>query len=211
MPAEEALVERERADEIVRGQLVPATNALEHALEIYRAADIPVYFPLVSSPLGLAYAMAGRVPEGLVLVEQAVEQTESRRQAALLAWTLLRLGEVRLLADQPTAAADAALRALALFREHTERGGEAYALRLLGAAEQDLGDTARAEAFVAKGLALSVNLGMKPLAARCQVGLAMLQDSGTSTGAADLGAYAQALTDLGMEYWARQARHRRAN
>ncbi|PYM41649.1 MAG: hypothetical protein DME16_24740, partial [Candidatus Rokuibacteriota bacterium] len=88
---------------LVRGHLGPATAALEHAQGLYRAADIPVYFPLVSSPLGLAYAMGGRVPEGLALVEQAVERTESRRQAALLPWTLLRLGEVRLLADQASA------------------------------------------------------------------------------------------------------------
>src|SRR5439155_24748010 len=53
---------------LVRGHLGPATVALEHAQGIYRAADIPVYFPLVSSPLGLAYAMGGRVPEGRALV-----------------------------------------------------------------------------------------------------------------------------------------------
>src|SRR5262249_20178672 len=46
---------------LTRGRLEPATTALERAQSIYRAADIPVYFPLIHSPLGLAYAMAGRI------------------------------------------------------------------------------------------------------------------------------------------------------
>jgi len=198
---------------LVRGQLAPATRALEHALELYRAADIPVYFPLVSSPLGLVYAMGGRVPEGLVLVEQAVERTESRRQAALLAWTLLRLGEVRLLADQPSAAADAGSRALALFREHKERGGEAYTLRLLGEVEGRRGDPERARPLIVQGYTLAQELGMKPLAARCQLLLGMLRTPGEPGPdvATRLAASARALNSLGMEHWARLAGHARAD
>ena len=75
-----------------------------------------------------------------------------------------------------------ASRALALFREHKEHGGEAYALRLLAAAEQDLRKTSSAQrALVTEGLALAVNLGMKPLAARCQVGLGVVEIGGTPT------------------------------
>jgi class 3 adenylate cyclase/tetratricopeptide (TPR) repeat protein len=160
---------------LVHGDLPPATSALEHALELCRTADIPVYFPLINSPLGLAYAMGGRVPEGLVLVEQAVEQTESKRQAALLAWSLLRLGEVRLLADQPSAAAAAASRALALFREHKDQGGEAYALRSSGEVEGRHGNPGRATLLAQQAHSLAQNLGMKPLAARCQLLLATLR------------------------------------
>src|SRR5262249_33779958 len=140
---------------LTRGRLEPATTALERAQSIYRAADIPVYFPLIHSPLGLAYAMAGRIAEGLVLVEQAVEKTESRRQVALLPWTLLRLGEVRLLADQLLGAADAASRALALFEQHKEQGGEAYALRLLGEVEGRGGNAERAEPLVTQACSIA--------------------------------------------------------
>jgi tetratricopeptide (TPR) repeat protein len=198
---------------LVRGQLGPATSVLEHALEIYRAADIPVYFPLVNSPLGLAYAMGGRVPEGLVLVEQAVERTESRRQVALLAWTLLRLGEVRLLAGQHSAAAEAASRALDLFREHKERGGEAYTLRLLGEIEGQRGDAGRAKVLVVQSFSLAQDLGMKPLAARCQLCLGMLRTTGgpDPDAATHLAASAQALNNLGMEHWVRIAEHAQAN
>jgi tetratricopeptide (TPR) repeat protein len=136
--------------------------------EIYRAADIPVYFPLFSSPLGLAYAMSGRVADGQALAEQAVERTESRRQVALLPWTLLRLGEVRLLAGQVAEAGDAAVRALALFREHKEQGGEAYALRLWGEVERRRGLVERAAELVSQARVLASALGMKPLVGRCQ-------------------------------------------
>jgi tetratricopeptide (TPR) repeat protein len=149
----------------------PAIGRLEHALRIYQAAEIPVYFPLINSPLGLAYALAGRAQEGLPLVEQAVEHTERRRQAALLAWTLLRRGEVRLIAGQPDEAADDASRALALFREHKEHGGEAYALRLLGDVEGRRGDAARGRDLVTQAARLAQDLGMKPLAARCAASL----------------------------------------
>lgn len=190
-----------------RGQLGPATSALEHALELYRAADIPVYFPLVNSPLGLAYAMGGRIPEGLALVEQAVERTESRRQAALLAWTLLRLGEVRVLANQPLAAAEAASRALDLFREHKERGGEAHALRLLGEIEAWRRDVGGAKAFIVQAYRLAQERGMKALAARCQLLLGMLRPPGElpSDATAHLVASTQALSSLGMDHWARLA------
>jgi tetratricopeptide (TPR) repeat protein len=192
---------------LVRGHVAPATSALEHALELCRTADMPVYVSLVSSPLGLAYAMSGRVAEGLVLVEQAVEQAEARRQVALLAWTLLRLGEVRLLADQPSAAAEAASRALALFRDHKERGGKAYALRLLGEIEGRRGDAERARDLFAEAGVVAAELGMKPLAARCQLGLAMLpgRPEAHPDGGTHLRRCAQALTELGMEHWAKLA------
>ncbi len=154
---------------LVRGQVASATGALERALELCRTADMPVYIPLVGSPLGLAYAMGGRVPEGLALAEQAVEQAEARRQVALLAWTLLRLGEVRLLAQHTEPAGDAASRALALFREHKERGGEAYALRLLGRVAHSQGEPG-AETLFAQASALAEGLAMRPLAALCQSG-----------------------------------------
>jgi transcriptional regulator with AAA-type ATPase domain/tetratricopeptide (TPR) repeat protein len=194
---------------LVRGQLAPATSALERAQEIYRAADIPVYFPLFSSPLGLAYAMAGRIAEGLVLAEQAVQKTESRRQVALLPWTLLRLGEVRLLAGQLPGATDAASRALGLFREHRERGGEAYALRLLGEVEGRQDGAGQDERLIAEAHRLAEDLGMRPLAARCRLclGLQPMPSERGCDPAAQLVVAAQAFKDLGMEYWARVAEH----
>jgi hypothetical protein len=157
--------------------------------------------------------MGGRIPEGLALVEQAVERTESRRQAALLAWTLLRLGEVRVLANQPLAAAEAAWRALDLFREHKERGGEAHALRLLGEIEGWRRDVGGDKPFIAQAYRLAQERGMKALAARCQLLLGMLRPPGElrSDATAHLMASTQALSSLGMDHWARLAEQAQTN
>src|SRR5262245_36290347 len=56
-----------------------AIEVLERGLERCRVADIPVQFPLVASPLGLAYVLSGRITEGTALLEQAVGQTASKR------------------------------------------------------------------------------------------------------------------------------------
>ena len=67
-------------------------------------------------------------------------------------------------------------RALALTREHQERGHQAYALRLLGeiAAHRDPPDAALAEAHYQQALALADELGMRPLQAHCHLGLGRL-------------------------------------
>ncbi len=193
---------------LVRGHVATATSALEHALELCRTADMPVYVPLVGSPLGLAYAMGGRVAEGLALAKQAVERAEARRQIALLAWTLLRLGEVKLFADQTSAAAETASRALALFREHKERGGEAYTFRLLGEIEQRRGDVERARALMTQAFSLAQELRMRPLAARSQQTLGVLGTTGgvQPDGVVHLEKSTQAFHSMGMEYWASLAR-----
>jgi tetratricopeptide (TPR) repeat protein len=67
-------------------------------------------------------------------------------------------------------------RALALAREHQERGHQAYALRLLGdiAARREPLESALAEAHYREALALTDELGMRPLQAHCHRGLGTL-------------------------------------
>jgi tetratricopeptide (TPR) repeat protein len=66
--------------------------------------------------------------------------------------------------------------ALALAREHQERGNEAYALCLLGkiAARREPPESSQAEAQYRQALALAAELGMCPLQAHCHRGLGML-------------------------------------
>ena len=77
-----------------------------------------------------------------------------------------RLEEAQALAEQ----------ALALAREHQERGNEAYALRLLGdiAAQRDPPEVDQAAAHYRQALALAEELGMRPLQAHCHHGLGTL-------------------------------------
>jgi tetratricopeptide (TPR) repeat protein len=69
-----------------------------------------------------------------------------------------------------------ARRAFDLSRKHKERGPQAYALRLLGeiASHQDPPDVEQAEAYYREAIVLAHELGMRPLLARCQLGLGSL-------------------------------------
>jgi tetratricopeptide (TPR) repeat protein len=86
------------------------------------------------------------------------------------------LSEAYLLAGREADARVSAQRALGLARQHKERGHEAYTLRLLGeiAAREDPLDIAKAENHYRQALALAEELGMRPLIARCHVGLGRL-------------------------------------
>ena len=88
----------------------------------------------------------------------------------------LPLGEAQLLAGHLEEAHALAEHALALAREHQERGNEAYALRLLGeiAAQRDPPESELAEAHYRQALALAEELGMRPLQAHCHLGLGTL-------------------------------------
>ena len=88
----------------------------------------------------------------------------------------LSLGEAHLLAGRLEEAHALAERALALAREHQERGHQAYALRLLGeiAAHREPLEVAPAEAHYQQALALAEELGMRPLQAHCHRGLGTL-------------------------------------
>jgi tetratricopeptide (TPR) repeat protein len=88
----------------------------------------------------------------------------------------LSLGEAQALAGYWQEAQTLAEQALALAREHQERGNQAYALRLLGeiAAQREPPDTVVAETHYRQALALADELGMRPLQAHCHRGLGTL-------------------------------------
>jgi len=126
--------------------------------------------------VGYAYALAGRLPEALTLLEQAVGQCEVMRGGFLPAAYVIWLGEAYLLAGRLDEAYTQAQRALEFSCAHQERGNEAYALRLLGevAAQHHPPQGERAEAHYRQALALAEALGMRPLQAHCHRGLGTL-------------------------------------
>jgi Tetratricopeptide repeat len=90
--------------------------------------------------------------------------------------SVAQLGEAYLLADQVEGARACADRGLALARERGERGHQAWVLRLLGeiASHPDGPVVATAEAHYGAAMALASELGMRPLAAHCHLGLGKL-------------------------------------
>jgi tetratricopeptide (TPR) repeat protein len=131
-----------------QGDVDKAIPVLERALALCQAAEIRLLVGYGIVTLGYAYSQAGRVGEGLQLLEQGVDLVASRLlcfQSFAITW----LSEAYLLAGRVENARELAVRALRLARERKERGVEAWALRLHGeiATHADPPEAEPAESF----------------------------------------------------------------
>ncbi|HSF03131.1 MAG TPA: tetratricopeptide repeat protein, partial [Solirubrobacterales bacterium] len=157
-----------------RGAIPQAIPPLERAVELCRAA-VRILFDITAGHLGYAYALSGRLGEGQALLEEALADpatTGTTNHPLLLAY----LGEAHLLAGRRDDALAVARRALDLAHRQKERGNEAWVLRLLGeiAAQADPPEVESADAHYGQALARGDELGMRPLAAHCHLGLGKL-------------------------------------
>jgi tetratricopeptide (TPR) repeat protein len=159
-----------------QGDLPRALPLLERAVGSCQETDRPAIFPEVAAALGAAYTLDGRVADAVPLLTQAMGQTTATGRAYYEVLCALSLGEAQVLAGRLEEAYTLAERALALTREHQERGNQAYALRLLGdiAAHRAPPDVNEATAHYRQALALAEELGMRPLQAHCHLGLGPL-------------------------------------
>jgi class 3 adenylate cyclase/tetratricopeptide (TPR) repeat protein len=159
-----------------QGDLPRAILRLERAVGLCQEADLPLFFPWTATHLGAAYTLAGRFADAVPLLTQAMEQTTRRGMVFFQARCRLPLGEAQLLTGRLEEAQALADQALALAREHGERGHQAYALRLLGdiAARREPPEPDQAEAHYRQALALADELDMRPLQAHCHLGLGKL-------------------------------------
>jgi tetratricopeptide (TPR) repeat protein len=189
---------------VVRGDPGRAVPVLERALVVIRMADTALLFPFVATPLGAAYALSGRVDEALSLLEEGLRQAGALNLRAHHPLRLVWLGEALLRAGELARATDLAMQASALAEEQGERGSLAYAWRLTGEVTQKRGPPDdHAAAAYARALDLANELGMRPLAARCRMGLAAVrQRTGERAAArAELDAAHENLRELGMRHW----------
>jgi tetratricopeptide (TPR) repeat protein len=169
---------------LIQGDFVRSIAALEQALSICEAAEIPIQRPLVVSGLAAAYAFVGRFDDALGLLEsikessaQMSEASESNRQALLgKAMSLVWEVQTYMLAGHYTEAEARARRGLAVFPESRLRGSEAWLRYLLGSvlARVDPIKLTQAEASIAKALALAQHLSMRPLQAHCYLELGQI-------------------------------------
>jgi class 3 adenylate cyclase/tetratricopeptide (TPR) repeat protein len=190
---------------LVRGDPDRAVPVLERALVVIRMADTAVLYPFVATALGAAYALAGRVDEALSLLEEGLRQAGALNLQAHHPLRLVWLGEALIPAGQLERAAELAMQARALAEEHGERGCLAYAWRLTGevTAQREPPDHHAAAAAYAQALHLVTELGMRPLAARCRLGLAALHEkTGAQADArAERHAAVETLRSLKMAHW----------
>ena len=159
-----------------KGDLPQAIAALEKSLGVCQTGNIQLVLPWAASALGYAYVLSGRLAEALPLLEQAVEQSATMKQMAYYPLWVAHLGEAYLLAGRIEDASQQARHALERSRDLKQRGHEAYALRLLGeiAAQCQPPDAEAATAAYRQAMTLADELGMRPLAAHCHLGLGTL-------------------------------------
>lgn len=185
-----------------KGDLARAIAVLEAGWKRCREAELPANADHLAGSLGYAYALAGRAREGLPLLELAVREAESTSRH-FHSLSVVWLGEAHLLTGHPEAARLLGEQGLHLSSERHERGNEAYALRLLGEAAAHERADGTGEDYQLRALTLAEELGMRPLAAHCHMGLAALQRrTGRPREAADHATAVAALfRELGMSPW----------
>jgi tetratricopeptide (TPR) repeat protein len=131
--------------------------------------------PTIASALGAACALSGRLSDAVTLLEQARDGTAGRLLGSQ-AFLAAQLGETYLAVGRADDARAATTQALELARQRSERGTEAWVLRLWGEihAAQEPPNVELAESTYAAAIGRAEELGMRPLVAHCHLGLGKL-------------------------------------
>lgn len=160
----------------VKGDLDRALVLIEHSDALSRQGRFVLSSPRTTWFLGRVHLQAGRLDAGVDLLERAALAFETVGMRSFQSLVSVHLGEAYLQAGRPNEARTLAERAIRAAGDRNQRSHTAYALRLLGdiAASSQTADVAGADRHYRDALALADQLGMRPLAARCHVELALL-------------------------------------
>jgi class 3 adenylate cyclase/tetratricopeptide (TPR) repeat protein len=183
-----------------KGEVAKALQHLEHGFEVCRASQINYLVPVLSTSLGYANVLAGRVAEGTALLVRALGFSRANKFTYGEAWSSAYLGFAKLLANDTDGLLDHARGVLELARARKYRAIEADALRLLADVHRIAAAPVEAERHYLQARELCVELGLRPEYARCQIGLAQtLMQSGREAEAERLFEQASGLcADMGM-------------
>jgi class 3 adenylate cyclase/tetratricopeptide (TPR) repeat protein len=165
----------------------------------------PLLRPPIAADLGLAEARCGNIAEGLAHLHAAVDEAQAMGRLSRLPLIIVKCGETHLLASEHAEAARLAAEALELAVAQKERGNEAYA-RLLLAEVHAADDTLRAAACereYGEVLALTTELGMRPLAARshASLGVALQREGNASEAQRHFDTATAMFREMGMRFW----------
>ena len=152
-----------------QGAGAEAVRWAEKSLELARREALGRLTSLANTALGRAYALLGRPEESAKVFERAGE-----RQHVLASLShLVGLTEAYLMAGHSAEALARAQETLVVSRRQNARGFEAAALRITGEAHaaQEPPDGAAATSAFREALTIALDLGMRPLAAQCQLSL----------------------------------------
>jgi len=192
-----------------QGEFSQAVRLLERSVALAREWNFALVSPGATVYLAYVYTLAGRVAEGLPLLQDAVKALESKGMFHHHSRGLLHLSEAFLVSDLLEEARALAGRLLPLTRERGQRGFEAWALRLLGeiAAHCDPLVPGEAEGHYRQSMTLASELGMRPLVAHCHLGLGKLSQRTGKHGQAheQLTTAKRMYREMDMPYWLAKA------
>ncbi len=189
---------------LAKGEFDRAIAILEECVRVCRLRELRIWLAWAQSPLGEAYMLTGRVAVAVVRLEHAVKHAGFLKHSQ--AMRVVNLGQAYLWHGRLNDARQAAHHALSLARRHQERGHEAWALRLLGEIDSSRShspDRDAAKTNYHQALAQADELGMRPLVARCHLGLGALHHEAKDQVQAQkhLTTAMGLFREMGMESW----------
>ena len=159
---------------MLRGELSKAVTVSDRVAAICAHAGIPQLVTSWSASLGYARVLSGDVVEGVSTLQYSRDTIANNRymEAQFLAW----LAHGQALAGRFPEALASVHTALDLAQRGSQRGQEAWALRILGevALLATPGDANLAADYFRKAADLGTELRMRPTVAHCHLGLGRL-------------------------------------
>jgi class 3 adenylate cyclase/tetratricopeptide (TPR) repeat protein len=159
-----------------QGNYGQAVEAFEKGLSVCQRWSLRFWVARLASALGVARALTGGTEAGLALLEQALDEAQSKHFAVDAPRLFERLAMTHLIAGNLATAENKAKHALSLAIKSNATGHQAWALRLLGeiALATEPLNVNGVEANFSRALELASTLGMRPLAAHCYEGMSRL-------------------------------------
>ncbi len=188
-----------------KGEIQRAATAFERCRWLCEKGHLMFMDTFTNAHLGLAYALQGRLDEGITLLRQAVEESASKGMMFCHSISLTHLAEAYLLAGRINDAINTAVRALNRCGQYKIRGYEGWVFRLLAEiySHPQVLDIQKSNEYYHQAQALANELGMQPLVAHCLKGLGTLYVKlGNESEANKHLASASAMyAEMGMDYW----------
>jgi tetratricopeptide (TPR) repeat protein len=191
----------------IKGDWAQVIHLMERALGMCREAGLTLLAPYTMWLLGTGYIASGSVNNGLSMLEQTRDAYKTMGHHVFQPLLLVHLGEAYLAAGRLDDAAACADEAIGRAREQRQRSFEVNALRLSAEIEGHHGDPRSAERGYGEALAGALELAMRPLAARCHLGMAAVLRHRGDEGAAlaRLGEAREMFRQMQMTWWAEKA------
>jgi tetratricopeptide (TPR) repeat protein len=172
-------------------------------------AGVSFEMPMLRALLGHALVYSGLVDEGLESIREGIRAQTAFGVRAGLSASIVLLGEGLLVAGRLDEALVEVERGMALAVDCGERRGEATGNELLGdiARRRDPPLVELAETHYQKSLAAAAELGVRPVAAHCHLGLGLLYQrvGQRQRSRQNLATAAAMYEEMGMRYWLEKA------